>query len=155
AVTLAIISATEPTIAQHHRQAAMARGLADAGLEFALWGLNHPESPSGVPDPLPPAAPAPYGGQTAIPLAVDRERAGLFRLPIAAGRPRSERHVAAVGWVPSDDPADLGPKSHQRVTATMVRAAWLNPPCALCARGDVHLGELALVDGRDASTCGG
>src|SRR5260370_41220542 len=63
---LSVMSATEPTIAANQLRTAQARALAEAGIEPALWALPNPEAPTGLPDPLPAAAPPPFDGSRLV-----------------------------------------------------------------------------------------
>ena len=154
---LSVMSATEPTIATNQFRTAQARALAEAGLELALWALAHPESPNGLPNPLPAAVPPPYDGSQLIVAAAEASRVGGFRLAVSTGAAKSERDVLSVGWTPTDDAADMRPKAHQRIAATLWRlpVPAESAPCAVCVRGNLELGDDVTVDARADARCGG
>jgi hypothetical protein len=120
---LSVMSATEPTIAANQLRTAQARALAEAGLEMALWALAHPGAPGGLSDPLPAAVPPPYDGSRLIEVAAGDATVGGFRLAVITGAAKNERDVLSVGWAPTDDAADMRPKAHQRIAATLCAAA--------------------------------
>ena len=56
-IGLATMSATEPVIASNQLLSAQALTLAEAGIERALWAVQRPDAPDGLPSPLPNASP--------------------------------------------------------------------------------------------------
>ena len=54
-IGFSVLGATEPTIANNQLMATQARALAEAGVERAIWALNNPTEPKGVPSggPIP------------------------------------------------------------------------------------------------------
>ena len=155
-ISLATMSATEPIIASNQLLSAQAYTLAEAGIERALWAVQRPDAPDGLPYPLPRTVPAPYDGSRLIALAIDGNAAGGFRLTVSPGAAPNERQVLSVGWVPTDDGGDLRPKGQRRVTATLwrVRVPADIAPCALCAIGDLALGDAVTLDARADLRCG-
>src|SRR5215475_6291724 len=153
---LSMLTASEPLIASNQLQSAQAQGLADAGLERALWAVQRPQDQAGLPRPLPMPSPAPFDGSRLIALSTNGGSTGGFRLTVLPGAAPNERQVVSVGWMPTDDPADLRPKAHRRITATLwrVRVPAELAPCALCALGDLSLEESAVVDARADLACG-
>ena len=156
-ISLVMNSATEPIIASNQLLSAQAHALAEAGIERALWAVQRPDAPEGLPYPLPNPVPAPYDGSRLIRLAIGANTAGGFRLTVSPGVAPNERQVLSVGWAPSDDAGDLRPKGQRRVTATLwrVRVPAEIAPCALCAVGDLALDDAATVDARSDLRCGG
>src|SRR5580765_7836703 len=65
-ISFALLATSEPLIATNQKMVAQARAVAESGLENAIWALNNPTDPSGIPDPLVGAAPAPYDGSAGI-----------------------------------------------------------------------------------------
>jgi hypothetical protein len=53
-----------------------------------------------------------------------------------------------VGWVPTDSTSDARTKGHQRIKATLAKIRFLDPPCALCVRGDLDVGGNTAIDSR-------
>jgi len=154
---LSVMSATEPIIAANQLRTAQARALAEAGIEQALWALEHPWAPNGLPDPLPATVPPPYDGSRLIVISAPGTPLGGFRIAVAAGASRNERDVLSIGWAPTDDAGDARPKAHQRITGTLwrVRAPAESAPCALCVGGDLDVAAEVTVDARADTTCGG
>ena len=154
---LSMLTASEPLIASNQLQSAQAQALAEAGLERALWAVQRPQDQAGLPHPLPVPSPAPYDGGRLIVVSTGGVSTGGFRLTVLPGAAPNERQVLSVGWMPTDDPADLRPKAHRRITATLwrVRVPAELAPCALCALGDLTLEESAVVDARADLACGG
>lgn len=155
--SLATMSATEPIIASNQLLSAQAQALAEAGIERALWAVQRPDASDGLPYPLPSTVPAPYDGSRLVALAINGSSPGGFRLTVSPGAAPNEREVLSVGWAPTDDAGDLRPKSQRRLTATLwrVRVPAEIAPCALCALGDVALGDAVTVDARSDLRCGG
>lgn len=156
-LSLSVMSATEPLIASNQLHTAQADALAEAGIERALWAVQRPDAPDGLPHPLPAVVPAPYDGSRLITLAADGTSAGGFRLTVRPGLIPNERYVLAVGWVPTDDAGDLRPKAHRPITATLwrPRVPAESAPCALCVTGDLALDDAVTVDARADLRCGG
>jgi len=154
---LSVMSATEPTIAANQLRTAQARALAEAGIEQALWALANPEAPNGLPDPLPATVPPPFDGSRLIVVSAAGAPLGGFRLAVVAGTARNERDVVSVGWVPTDDSADIRLKAHQRIAGTLwrLRAPAESAPCALCVRGNLDITDQVTVDARADRRCGG
>ena len=154
---LSMLTVSEPLIASNQLQSAQAQGLAEAGLERALWAVQRPQDQAGLPHPLPMPSPAPYDGSRLIALSTSGVSTGGFRLTVLPGAASNERQVVSVGWMPTDDPADLRPRAHRRITATLwrVRVPAELAPCALCALGNLTLEESAVVDARADLACGG
>ena len=153
-VAFSVLSTSEPTIAANHLRVAQARALAEAGVERAAWALTNKDATGGLADPLPSIVPAPYDGSVLVPVLVGATQVGGFRVTVASGAQSNERTVAAVGWVPTDASSDGRTKAHQRITATLAKIRFLDPPCALCVRGDLDIGGNSTVDSRSDTSCG-
>jgi hypothetical protein len=157
---LAVLGATEPTIASNHLLVTQARGLAESGVERVLWALSAGKLSPGAPDSLPYTlagrAPAPYDGSRLVPVSAGGRPLGGFRVTVTTGAAPNERLVDASGWVPTDDAGEARKRAHQRVTATLMDFGFaaLGMPCALCARGDLRLAGGVTVDARADSSCG-
>jgi len=156
-LSLLMMSATEPLIASNQLQSAQAHALAEAGIDRALWAVQRPGAPYGLPSPLPTTVPAPYDGSRLIALSADGVTPGGFRLTVLPGAAPNERRVLSVGWVPTDDAGDARPRAHRRLTATLwrPRVPGESAPCALCVLGDLALGDSVTVDARTDRRCGG
>src|SRR5262245_65735102 len=138
---LSMLTASEPLIASNQLQSAQAQALAEAGLERALWAVQRPQDQAGLPHSLPMPSPAPYDGGRLIVVSTGGVSTGGFRLTVVPGAAPNERQVVSVGWMPTDDPADLRPRAHRRITATLwrVRVPAGRAPCGLCALCDLTL----------------
>ncbi len=148
-LALSTLSATEPTIASNQLMTAQALALAEAGLERALWALDHPGDPGGVPEGE--MAPPPYDGSLLVPLAARGASIGGFRVTIG-GETGSQREVTVVGWVPSD--SGPGPRTQQRIKAGLVRLRFPGPPAAVSVRGELRLADGATVEASGDGSCG-
>jgi hypothetical protein len=159
-VALSVLTATEPTIASNHLLVAQARGLAESGVERALWALSAGKTSPGAPGTLayalPALVPAPYDGSLLVPVSAGGRPLGGFRVTVTAGPAANERLVDSTGWAPTDDPGDARNRAHQRVVATLMDFGFaaLGMPCALCARGDLRITGGATVDARADASCG-
>ena len=151
-IGFSVLGATEPTIANNQLMATQARALAEAGVERALWALNNPTEPKGVPrgEPTPP----PYDGSQLIPVSVGGNTLGGFRVAVTNGASPAERVIISVGWVPNDDTSN--PKAHRKITVTVInpQLAFKDPPAALAVRGDLQVGGNSLADSRSDTSCG-
>lgn len=153
-VAFSVLSASEPTIGANQLRVAQSRALAEAGVERAIWALSHQAAPGGLADPLPAPAPAPYDGGTFVAVSTGGNQIGGFRVTVAAGAAANERSVNAVGWVPTDNAADARTKAHQRITATLAKLRFIDPPCALCVRGELEVSGSSSIDARPDTSCG-
>ena len=52
-IAFALLASSEPVVATNQKMVAQARSVAESGLERAIWALNNPADPNGIPDPLP------------------------------------------------------------------------------------------------------
>lgn len=152
-IAFSVLSASEPTIANNQRMVAQARALAEAGVERAIWALDKPSDPKGIPIPLV-TAPAPYDGSQLVTVSAGGTGIGGFRVTVTNAAGGSERNIIAVGWVPNDTTA--GPKAHQKITVTLVGSGlrFLDPPGALSVRGELQASGNSTIDGRTDQSCG-
>ncbi|MBI5628449.1 MAG: hypothetical protein HY953_05980 [Candidatus Rokubacteria bacterium] len=153
-VAFSVLSTSEPTIAANHLRVAQARALAEAGVERAVWALTNSTATGGLADPLPSPVPAPYDGSQLVAVSVGATQVGGFRVTVTSGSQSNERGVVAVGWVPNDTAPAGQARAHQRITATLAKVRFLDPPCALCVRGDLDVGGNSAIDSRADTTCG-
>jgi hypothetical protein len=157
-VGFSFLSTTEPTIAGNQLMAAQARSLAEAGIERAMWALNNPDAPQGIPGsaPLPASwtAPAPYDGSQLVSVASAGARIGGFRVTVTRGASSAELVISSVGWVPDDSARSV--KAHRTMTVTVFNPRFLfkDPPAAVSVRGALQAGGNALIDSRGDTSCG-
>ena len=165
-VGFSTLSATEPTIASNHLMGAQARSLAEAGVEHAVWALQNPGHAGGI--PANGRIPAPYDGSQFLSVSRGTSPVGGFRVTVAAGTTtpypaecpaahsmsRADRCIVSVGWVP--DEMTHRPKAHRKITVVVTnpRLFFTDPPAALSVRGDLQLGDSALIEARGDLTCG-
>lgn len=160
AVAFSVLSSSEPTIANNQLRVAQARAAAEAGLERAMWALTNSGATGGLADPLPSPVPAPYNGSQFVPLTVGSTTIGGYRVTVSSTHPTTgaalasnERGALAVGWAPSESASSVG-RAHQRIAAVLTKVKFLDPPCAVCVRGDLQVSGNSLVDARPDVSCG-
>jgi len=147
----AVLSMTEPVIAENHLKSARARALAEAGIERAIWALSNPTaSPGGLSDPLPSQMPAEYSGTF-----VSLSSLGGFTLNVTNGAVSNERTAVSVGWTPTNDTSDTRPKGIKKIQTTVMKLRNLDPPCALCIDGSLEVSGSAVIDARSGQCSGG
>jgi len=149
-VGFTVLATTEPVIANNQLKVAQARALAEAGMERAIWGLSNPTDPAGIPDPMA-AAPAPYDGSSLLTVAYNGTNIGGFRVTVTNGAAVNERNVTADGWAPNDTASS---RAKQRITVTLAKIRFLDPPAGLTVRGDIGASGNSLVDARGDTSCG-
>ncbi|HET8576709.1 MAG TPA: hypothetical protein VFO18_06400 [Methylomirabilota bacterium] len=149
-VGFTILSTTEPMIATNQLMVAQARALAEAGMERAIWGLSNPGDPNGIPDPFM-LAPAPYNGNPLVSVGYNGINIGGFRVTVTNGVVVNERNVTSDGWVPNDT---ANPRAKQRITVTLAKIRFLDPPAALAVRGELDVNGNSTVDSRSDTSCG-
>jgi Tfp pilus assembly protein PilX len=152
-ISFVLLATSEPLIATNQKLVAQARALAESGVERAIWALNNPTDPNGVPNPLVGPAPAPYDGSAAIPLDVNGTYVGSVFVTVTNGANANERNVVAVGWVPSSSGSAT---ARQKIQATVYQFLFKSspPPAALLARGAMNLEGQVNVDSRADLSCG-
>ena len=157
-IAFSVLAITEPTIASNHLMAAQARSIAEAGAEQAIWALNNPANPKGIPTaaPLPASwtAPAPYDGSRLVPVSTGGSNSGGFRVTVTKGASSAELVITSVGWVPND--STTSPKAHQKITVMVFNPQFMftDPPAALSVRGELQAGGNSIVDSRADTSCG-
>jgi len=149
-IGFSVLSASEPNIANNQMRVAQARAIAEAGMESAIWALNNPADPAGIPDPLV-LAPAPYNGVPLVNVAYNGRNIGGYRVNVANGGALNERNVVSDGWVPNDTANSRG---KQRITVTVSKIRFLDPPAGLAVRGELDVNGNATIDSRADTSCG-
>jgi Tfp pilus assembly protein PilX len=153
ALTLGFVglATTEPSLANNQARTNQALALAEAGVQNAIWALNNPADPLGIPSLA--AVPARYNsplphstGATFIAYG-----SGGYTITVTqvAGT-TNQAQVTVTGWTP----AITGFKSKAIVQTTVF--SWngrFNPPAAVTAVGEIQFGGHASADGT-TSTCG-
>ncbi len=151
-IAFSMMAASEPVLANNQLQVAQARGVAESGVERAIWALNNPANANGIPNSVAPFA-APYDGSTAIPVTVSGAQLGVFTIAVTDGATPGERNIIATGWTPTN--TGTGPKVKQRIQVTAFQINPLtNLPSALTVRGEIGAGGHALIDSRSDTSCG-
>ncbi len=146
-----ILSSTEPVIANNQLMVAQARAITEAAIERAIWGLDNSVDPNGIPNPLVGAAPAPYDGSLLLTVAYNGANIGGFRVTVTNGGAVNERDISADGWVPNDTATSRG---KQRITVTVAKIRFLDPPAALAVRGELDVSGNSTIDSRADTSCG-
>jgi hypothetical protein len=153
-ISFALLATSEPLIATNQKLVAQARAVAESGLEQAIWALNNPTDPNGLPSPLPGTVPPPYDGSTPIPISVNGTQIGVVFVNVTNGTNPNERNVVAVGWVPTN--TGSGSKAHQKIQATVSRFLFsaTPPPAALTVQGQINITGNTNIDSRPDTSCG-
>ncbi len=146
-----ILSATEPSIANNQLMVTQARAITESAVERAIWALNNPADPNGIPNPLVGAAPAPYDSSQLVSVASGAITIGGFRLTVANGGAANERNITADGWTPNDTAIS---RAKQRITVTVAQVRFLDPPAALAVRGELDVSGNSTIDSRADTSCG-
>jgi len=150
-VGFTVLSSTEPVIANNQLMVAQARALAEAAMERAIWGLNNSADPQGIPNPLVGAAPAPYDASRLLTVGYNGINIGGFRVSVTNGGAVNERNVTADGWAPNDTASQ---RAKQRITVTLAKIRFLDPPAALAVRGELDVSGSSTIDSRADTSCG-
>lgn len=148
-IALAALSGTDPVVAGNHYRAAVARAMAESGLEWVLWalGTGHGGLDAAALAPGQVAA-APHDGTSFTALG----DGGGFTVKVSGVSP-TEVQVDAVGWTPGLlDRAAV----HRRVRARVMRLPDLGreTACAVCVRGDLEVRDSAVVSAAADTSCG-
>jgi hypothetical protein len=162
-LTLAFLglSATEPMISTNLKRGEAALGLAEAGIERAIWALSNPKA-SGVANP----AAAPYNGQQLLALGP-----GAYTIAISPGPTARDRILTAHGYLLRDgvaipvSPANLvqADTTAHRVVRVQVKAGTgagdgtdntvggpaMALPGAVTVAGTIELSGNSTVDGNN------
>ena len=151
-ISFVLLATSEPLIATNQKLVAQARALAESGIERAIWALNNPADPNGIPNPLVGPAPAPYDGSAPITFNVGGTYVGSVFVTVTNGTNPNERNVVAVGWVPSTTGSAA---ARQKIQATVYQFLFKSapPPAALITRGAMNV-DHANIDARSDLSCG-
>src|SRR5206468_2473545 len=148
-IAFAVLAQSEPVIAMNQYRGAVARALAESGVERAVWALTAGSSVGGGVDPPSSGVVAgpPYDGGTSITIG-----SGGFTLKIT-GVSTSEVRIEAVGFTPDNASPST---AYRKITASLMRLPdfGLGAPCALCVRGDLDVTGSATIDARGDTSCG-
>jgi hypothetical protein len=151
-IAFSMMAASEPMLANNQLQVAQARGVAESGVERAIWALNNPANVDGIPTLVGPFT-APFDGSVATPVTINASQVGVFTVAVTDGPTANERVVNAIGWTPTN--TGPGPKVKQWIRVTVMK---INPmtglPSALTVRGEINAGGHALIDSRSDTSCG-
>ena len=152
-IAFSMLAASEPVLANNQLQVAQARSVAESGVERAIWALNNPADPNGIPNPLVTPA-APYDGSTTTAVMQNGVQIGVFTVSVTNGTLPNERVIVATGWTPTNTGA--GPKVKQKVQVSVMQFLFsaLPPPGALTVRGEVNASGNTLIDSRSDTSCG-
>jgi Tfp pilus assembly protein PilX len=146
---LASLTGQEPLAARNHTLIAQAQGVAEAGLDRALWALSTPGTAGSVPWTEP--APEPYDGSRLIDVAIEGLPLGAFRLTISGTGDR-QRQIVVSGFAPAVS-GQLG-QARQDVSATAIRLRFPSLPAGLTVRGDLQVGPGVTIDATEDASCG-
>ena len=149
-IAFSMLAASEPVIANNQLQVAQARAVAESGVERAIWALNNPTDPKGIPNPLVTPA-APYDGTTTIAVMQNGAQVGVFTVSVINGALPNERVIVATGWVPSDTAANKV-KQKIQVSALKFLLSAFPPPGALTVQGEISMGGSTYIDSRSTTT---
>jgi hypothetical protein len=152
-IAFTLLASSEPLIATNQKLVAQARAVTESGLEQAIWALNNPTDPNGLPNPLPGIV-APYDGNTPIPILVNGTQIGVAFVTVTNGTNPNQRNVVAVGWAPTN--AGSGSKAHQKIQATVYRFIYraTPPPASLTVQGQINITGNTNIDSRADTSCG-
>ena len=153
-IAFSLLATSEPLISANQKLVAQARAVTESGLEQAIWALNNPTDPNGLPTPLPGTVPAPFDGSAPIPISVNGTQIGVVFVTVTNGINPNDRNVVAVGWAPTN--AGSGAKAHQKIQATVSRFLFsaTPPPAALTVQGQINITGNTNIDSRPDQSCG-
>ncbi len=157
-IAFSLLATSEPLIATNQKMVAQARAITESGLERAIWALNNPADPNGLPTSLA-TVPAPYDGSAPIPISLNGTQIGVVFVTVKGPiqdptlNP-NERTVSAVGWVPTN--TGSGPRAHQKIQATVSQFLFKGspPPASLTVAGEINVGGNSNIDSRGDTSCG-
>ena len=157
-IAFSLLATSEPLISANQKLVAQARAVTETGVERAIWALNlgfsNPADTNGIPYPLVGTAPAPYDGNTLIPILVNGTQIGVAFVTVTQGANLNERNVVAVGWAPTN--AGSGSKAHQKIQTTVSRFIFsaTPPPSSLTVQGQINITGNTNIDSRSDTSCG-
>jgi hypothetical protein len=155
-VAFSVLATTEPLIANNQLAAAQARGIAESGVERALWVLNnsYAGNTSGLAATFPSTAPAPYDGSASVNVDLGGTTVGVYRVTVSApGLPpgaANERKIEAFGFLPSQ----ASPRAKHRIEVWVSPFKFPDPPAALSVRGELQVGGNTNISALDDTSCG-
>ncbi len=157
-IAFSLLATSEPLIATNQKMVAQARAITESGLERAIWALNNPADPNGLPTSLA-TVPAPYDGSAPIPISLNGTQIGVVFVTVKGPiqdptlNP-NERTVSAVGWVPTN--TGSGPIAHQKIQATVSQFLFKGspPPASLTVAGEINVGGNSNIGSRGDTSCG-
>ena len=149
-VAFSVLATTEPMIANNQLTVAQTRAIAETGVERAIWALNNDAHASGLTNPLPGTIPAPYDGSAAINVALGGTTLGVYKVAVTNGAASNERDIVSRGFLPNEASA----RSKQRISVTVIKFKFLDPPAALSVRGELQVGGNTNISAHDDTSCG-
>ena len=149
-VAFSVLATTEPMIANNQLTVAQTRAIAETGVERAIWALNNDTHASGLTNPLPGTVPAPYDGSAAINVALGGTTLGTYKVAVTNGAASNERDIVSRGFLPNEGSA----RSKQRISVTVIKFKFLDPPAALSVRGELQVGGNTNISAHDDTSCG-
>jgi hypothetical protein len=149
-VAFSVLATTEPMIANNQLTVAQTRAIAETGVERAIWALNNDAHASGLTNPLPGTVPAPYDGSAAINVALGGTTLGVYKVTVTNGAASNERDIVARGFLPNEASA----RSKQRISVTVIKFKFLDPPAALSVRGELQVGGNTNISAHNDTSCG-
>ncbi len=144
------LSTSEPVIANNQLNKELTLALAEAGVENAIWALNNPTDPMGIPLPVVPPrynSPLPHD-TTATFIAFGVGGYTLTVTPVPGTL--SQAQITATGWSPT-----ISSFRSKTIVQTNVES-WngrFNPPAAINVAGQIQFSGGAYADGT-TSLCG-
>jgi hypothetical protein len=144
------LSTSEPVIANNQLNKRLTLALAEAGVENAMWALNNPADPMGIPLPVVPPrynSPLPHDN-TATFIAFGIGGYTITVTPVPGTL--SQAQVTATGWSPTI--ANFRSKTIVQTTVESWQGRF-NPPAAVNVQGSIAFSGGAFADGT-TSLCG-
>jgi hypothetical protein len=149
-VAFSVLATTEPMIANNQLTVAQTRAIAETGVERAIWALNNDANASGLANPLPGTVPPPYDGSTPINVTLGATTLGVYKVTVTPGAAANERDIVARGFLPSE----ASPRAKQRISVTVIKFKFPDPPAALSVRGELQMGGNTNISALADTSCG-
>jgi hypothetical protein len=137
------LALTEPQTSSNFTIGKQALAVADGGVEWAILSLSNSVI-SGTPDPT---TSTPYINPVAI-------AGGQYTVRITCPGggtppcvPANRRQISSAGFVPTS----AAPRGQRTVQAIVATLRDINPPCALCVKGELDISGSATLDGLESS----